>query len=67
MSACAAQPMKFHHDETALELIGGTLRTWRRRSAERRELAAWTDRDLNDVGLARDDVVQEIDKPFWRG
>jgi len=66
MSACAAHQMTNHH-ETALTLIGRMLRTWQRRYAERWELAHWTERDLNDVGLSRDDVAREIEKPFWRG
>ena len=66
MAACTTHQMTNHH-ESGLEHAATILRTWRRRSAERAELAAWTDRDLNDVGLSRDDVALEIDKPFWRG
>jgi len=65
MSAYVTHQMTNHH-ESALALIGRLLRIWQRRYAERTELAHWTDRDLNDVGLSRDDVEHEIDKPFWR-
>lgn len=67
--------MSFGHDlghdvggdgTSPLSRMATLLRTWRRRAAERRELAAWTERDLNDVALSRGDVVHEIDKPFWR-
>lgn len=67
MAACTTHQMTNHHKSTGLEHVVTVLRTWRRRAAERAELAAWTDRDLNDVGLSRDDVAHEIDKPFWRG
>ena len=39
---------------------------WQRRAAERALLAAMTERELRDVGLARGDVLVEADKPFWR-
>jgi uncharacterized protein YjiS (DUF1127 family) len=39
---------------------------WRRRRLERIELAAFTERNLNDVGLSLGDVLHEINKPFWR-
>lgn len=40
--------------------------TWRERSRDRRELARLSERELNDVGLCRADVADEIDRPFWR-
>jgi uncharacterized protein YjiS (DUF1127 family) len=67
MAACAPRSMTNHHDSSALGAVVGMVRVWWRRYAERTELAAWTDRDLNDVGLSRDDIADEIDKPFWRG
>lgn len=66
MSACSNFQMTNHHDMSAIGRVGELLHTWRRRFAERGELAAWTERDLHDVGLSRDDVVHEIAKPFWR-
>jgi len=67
MSGRTVHQMTNSHDPMFLGHLAETLRTWRRRSSERAELAAWTERDLNDVGLSRDDVAYEIDKPFWRG
>lgn len=64
MSAFAVHPMTNHHG--FIETVADVVRTWRRRAAERAELAIWTDRDLNDVGLSRDDVMLEVEKPFWR-
>jgi uncharacterized protein YjiS (DUF1127 family) len=71
MATLHTTKMSFGHDlqsdgAAALSRIAALLRTWRRRAAERRELAAWTERDLNDVALSRADVMDEIGKPFWR-
>lgn len=71
MAGLQTTNMSFHHDigsggAAGLSRMADLLRTWRRRAAERRELAAWTERDLNDVALSRDDVMLEIEKPFWR-
>jgi uncharacterized protein YjiS (DUF1127 family) len=41
-------------------------RTWARRVRERRELAHWSDRDLQDISATRCDVAFEIEKPFWK-
>ncbi len=66
MSARTDQAMTNHHESGFLAHVGEVLHTWRRRYVERGELAAWTDRDLNDLGLSWDDVAHEIQKPFWR-
>jgi uncharacterized protein YjiS (DUF1127 family) len=39
---------------------------WRRRSRDRRALAALSDRSLRDIGLSRYDADWEASKPFWR-
>ncbi|MHA1570024.1 MAG: DUF1127 domain-containing protein [Alphaproteobacteria bacterium] len=44
----------------------GTLTTWRRRAAERRQLLALDARLLKDIGISRADAVNEAGKPFWR-
>lgn len=66
MSACTVEKMTNHHDTGVFGHLNEVLHTWRRRYVERSELAAWTDRDLNDVGLSWDDVAHEAEKPFWR-
>ncbi len=66
MSACTTEMMTNHHPYGLFGRAGELLHIWRRRYHERSELAAWTDRDLNDVGLSWDDVAQEVEKPFWR-
>ena len=44
-----------------------TLALWRDRVRERRAFAFLTDRELDDLGLTRWDVAEEVGKPFWRG
>jgi uncharacterized protein YjiS (DUF1127 family) len=41
------------------------LRIWLRRARERRELAELSDAQLRDVGLSRNTVKREVEKPFW--
>jgi uncharacterized protein YjiS (DUF1127 family) len=66
MAACVPQPMIIRHESSTRGAVLEVLRLWWRRYLERTELAGWTDRDLNDVGLSRGDIIHEIEKPFWR-
>jgi uncharacterized protein YjiS (DUF1127 family) len=43
-----------------------TLRQWRRRAHERRELAGFNDQMLQDIGITRADAEFLANKPFWR-
>ena len=45
-----------------------TVAAWILRCAERRALRALAEdrRQLNDVGLSREQVLREATKPFWR-
>lgn len=43
-----------------------TLREWRRRSHERRELASLNESVLHDIGLSRAEAVYLANKPFWK-
>ena len=45
---------------------GNVLRTWVRRSNDRRMLAQMNERTLTDIGLTRFDVSLETDKYFWQ-
>lgn len=42
------------------------VRIWRRRIRDRRELAAMSERQLNDMGMCWAEVTAEIEKPCWR-
>ena len=42
------------------------VRTWARRSNDRRQLALMNEHMLNDIGLTRIDLVREVDKYFWQ-
>jgi uncharacterized protein YjiS (DUF1127 family) len=43
-----------------------TLREWRRRVRDRRELGELDERMLQDIGLTRTDAEFLMNKPFWR-
>ena len=43
-----------------------TLRLWQRRSREREELAAFSHRDMRDIGVTPSDIWNEVREPFWR-
>jgi uncharacterized protein YjiS (DUF1127 family) len=38
---------------------------WQRRARSRRELEAFSDATLRDIGIARCDAHREMNKPFW--
>jgi uncharacterized protein YjiS (DUF1127 family) len=65
MSTCSDHSMTIHH-EGLIAQLAATLRLWRQRAAQRRELAHFSDRDLHDVGLSWSDIALEAKKPFWR-
>jgi uncharacterized protein YjiS (DUF1127 family) len=58
--------MTNHHAEGVLAQLSETIHVWRQRYQTRQELSQWTERDLHDVGLSRNDIVHEAEKPFWR-
>ena len=43
-----------------------TIRVWRRRAHERRQLLAMGERDLHDIGISSVDAWREVNKPLWR-
>ena len=43
-----------------------TLRIWRERVRYREELAAQSERELQDIGTCWSSISGEIKKPFWR-
>jgi uncharacterized protein YjiS (DUF1127 family) len=66
MSIQSYRQMINHHGSGLWTQVEETIRIWRERMRDRRELAQWTDRDLHDVGLSRSDVIHETEKLFWR-
>lgn len=51
---------------TAWNAFIATLLAWQQRNIDRARLAALSERELRDAGLARGAVLIEADKPFWR-
>lgn len=66
MSTFTHESMINHHRSGLFAQLSETVRIWRQRQHDRRQLAEMTDRDLHDVGLSWSDVVFEAEKPFWR-
>ncbi len=46
--------------------IASLLRAWIERSRMRRDLSRMDDRALRDIGVSREDLYREVEKPFWR-
>ena len=66
MSIFTHELMINHHGSRLFSQLAETFHVWRERSAMRRELARWSERDLHDIGVSSADVAYEVDKPFWR-
>ncbi len=66
MSTFTHESMINHHGSGFFAQLSETLRTWRQRQIQRRQLAELTARDLHDVGLSWSDIAYEAKKPFWR-
>jgi uncharacterized protein YjiS (DUF1127 family) len=55
--------------ESAFAIVEGLfvlVRVWRERQRVRRQLAAMSERELQDIGICRSEITCEIAKPFWR-
>jgi uncharacterized protein YjiS (DUF1127 family) len=48
-----------------LARLGIRLATWFWRVRQRRELWQLSDEQLRDVGLTREMIRREVEKPFW--
>ena len=66
MSTFTHESMINHHGRSLLGQLSDTFHVWRQRSAHRRELAQWSDRELHDIGVSSGDAIYESSKPFWR-
>ncbi|WP_249152643.1 DUF1127 domain-containing protein [Bradyrhizobium liaoningense] len=42
------------------------LSVWRARHRARSQLAAMSDRELQDIGTCRSEIADDLSKPFWR-
>ena len=51
---------------SALSDMRGLIGVWRRRFDERKKLGLLDDRMLRDIGLDRQDIAVEVEKPFWK-
>jgi uncharacterized protein YjiS (DUF1127 family) len=49
-----------HWDQLKLRIA-----EWQRRARSRRELEAFSDATLRDIGITRCDAHREMNKPFW--
>lgn len=52
--------------DMALAMATATLRRWRQRSEQRRQLTRLSIRQLDDIGITEAERLAEISKPFWR-
>jgi uncharacterized protein YjiS (DUF1127 family) len=52
--------------ESAAKAVDKTISTWIVRTEDRRQLARMSDHMLNDIGLNRIEVANEVNKPFWQ-
>jgi uncharacterized protein YjiS (DUF1127 family) len=49
-----------------IEVILAFVRVWREHRRTRCQLAAMSERELQDIGICRSEIAFEIGKPFWR-
>lgn len=52
--------------ESTAKAVDATIATWITRTEDRRQLARMSDHMLNDIGLNRIEIANEINKPFWQ-
>jgi uncharacterized protein YjiS (DUF1127 family) len=66
MSTFTHESMINRHGRGLLSQLAELIHVWRQRSATRRELAQWSDREFHDIGVSSGDAIYEASKPFWR-
>ena len=52
--------------ESVAKSVDQTVGTWITRTESRRQLARMSDHMLNDIGLNRYDIADEVNKHFWQ-
>jgi len=55
-SACSA----------VIAVVLAFVQVWRERRSTRRRLAVMSERELQDMGICRSEIANEIGKPFWQ-
>ena len=62
------RPLSFHVPSPLEAIVAAVLRllVWQERGRQRKHLSELDDRMLEDIGLSRADVHNEITKPIWR-
>jgi uncharacterized protein YjiS (DUF1127 family) len=73
MGSFAASAQRFRHRPgLSRDSLGASARSilamvqlWRARARVRRELAARSERELQDMGTCWSSIANEIGKPFW--
>src|ERR1700722_794578 len=60
------RPSRNPGELAVIEGIFGCVRVWRERGRTRHQLAAMSERELQDIGICRSDIASEIGRPFWR-
>ena len=66
MSTYTHGVMTNNHERGLIGQLLDMVHNWRERQHSRRELAAWTERDMRDAGVSPGDVMYEAAKPFWQ-
>ena len=72
-SNCTESARRFHHQPgISMDKLAALARSilaivqhWRARVRVRRELAARSERELQDMGTCWSSIASEISKPFW--
>ncbi len=64
--ATALQTTVSRRRNAGLKAVVAVLLAWSERHRMRRGLAALSEHSLRDIGLSRDEIMREAEKPFWR-
>jgi len=57
--------LTFSKFRICLSVVGHLIQTWMERSCQRRELGQLSIDQLDDIGISKEDAMNEARKPFW--